>query len=87
MSRGSALSRSVQFFRESNLDEARVAFQLVEEVMDARMKEAEAGKKSQRAAASTPRKQRRTKAQIAADKAAMVPSAGNEHRQESLASA
>lgn len=35
--RGSALSRSVEFFRSANLDEARVAFQLVREVMEKRL--------------------------------------------------
>lgn len=38
--RGSALSRSVEFFRSANLDEARVAFQLVKEVMEQRLSKA-----------------------------------------------
>ena len=36
-SRGSALSRAIEFFRTANLDEARVAFQLASEVMDERL--------------------------------------------------
>jgi hypothetical protein len=35
--RSSALSRSVEFFRSANIDEARVAFQLVKEVMEQRL--------------------------------------------------
>lgn len=35
--RSSALSRSVEFFRSANLDEARVAFQLVKEAMEQRL--------------------------------------------------
>lgn len=34
--RSSALSRAVEFFRSGNLDECRVAFILVKEVMEAR---------------------------------------------------
>lgn len=37
MSKGSRLSRAIQFFREADVDEARVAFQLVKEVMDGRL--------------------------------------------------
>lgn len=87
-SRGSALSRAIKFFEEADLREARAAFTIVEEVMDARMKKHEAGVTSQNKAAATPRKKRRTKAEIAADKAAHAAApAGNEHKQESLASA
>jgi hypothetical protein len=35
-SRGSKLSRSIQFFREADYDEARVAHVLVNEIMSAR---------------------------------------------------
>jgi len=55
-SRGSKLSKAVQFFREANLDEARVAFQLVGEIMDARLDEAINASK-----ASRPKAVRRTR--------------------------
>lgn len=67
-SRGTALERVVGFFRDSNLDVARVTYQLVEEVMTKRMEEYEAAAKSQGKAAATPRKKRRTKAEIDAAK-------------------
>jgi len=75
--RGSALQRVVTFFREAQLDEARVTFQLVEEVMQKRMEEYEAATKSQNRAAATPRKKRRTRQQIAADNAAKTASTGS----------
>jgi hypothetical protein len=81
------------FFREAQIDEARVTFQLAEEIMTKRLDDAENGVRSQAKAAATPRKKRRTKAQIAADKAASGSgAAGNsveaQHTEgESLASA
>lgn len=45
-SRGSRLSRAVQFFREGDLDEARVAFQLVEEIMTARLSDAKQARRA-----------------------------------------
>lgn len=35
--RGSALSRSVAWFREGNLDEVRIAFALVKEIVEGRL--------------------------------------------------
>lgn len=60
MAKGSALSRSVRFFREADIDEARVAFSLVKEVMDGRLNPT--GQTISRKL----RKRRRTKAEIAA---------------------
>jgi hypothetical protein len=60
--RGSKLSRAVAFFREGDLDEVRVAFTLVKEAVEKRLKDVRP--------AAKPRKARRTKAQIAADQAA-----------------
>jgi len=68
--RGSAVQRTLTFFREAQIDEARVTFQLAEEIMTKRLDDAENGVKSQQRAAATPRKKRPTKAQITADKAA-----------------
>ncbi len=50
-SRGSALSRAVKFFREGDLDEVRVAFKLVEEAVEKRLKAAtaDAPKRTRRA--------------------------------------
>jgi len=44
--RGSKLSRAVSFFREAPHDEARVAFQLVQEAMHARAHEGKAARSS-----------------------------------------
>jgi hypothetical protein len=65
--RGSVVQRTLTFFREAQIDEARVTFQLAEEIMTKRLDDQENGAKSQAKAAATPRKKRRTKAQIAAD--------------------
>ncbi len=37
-SRGSRLSRSIQWFRESDVDEMRVAFALVKEIVEERLR-------------------------------------------------
>lgn len=37
MSRGSKLSRAIEFFESADIREARVAFQLVKEVMEGRL--------------------------------------------------
>lgn len=60
--RGSQLSRSIEFFRSANLDEARVAYALVKEVMDKRLSQAKLSVARQNAAAATPRKSRSKKA-------------------------
>lgn len=69
MSKGSALSRAIRFFREADIDEVEVAFILVEKTVKRRVAERDASAKAQDRAARTPRKARRTKAQVAADKA------------------
>lgn len=63
MSKGSALSRAIRFFREADIDEVEVAFILVEKTVKRRVAERDAQDRATRA----PRKTRRTKAQIAAD--------------------
>lgn len=73
--RGSALQRTVNYFRECSVDEAHVTFQLVKQIVDARLKGYKAAKASQASAAATPRRKRRTKAEIAAAKAAGAGSA------------
>jgi len=68
MSRGSSIDRTINFFREANLDTMRVTFQLVREVVESRLAEAAKAKKSQATAAATmTRRKRRTKAEIAED--------------------
>lgn len=62
MPKGSALSRAVQFFRDGDMDEVRVAFTLVREVVKARLNINTASKA---AGINKPaRKARRTKAQM-----------------------
>ena len=89
--RGSVVQRTLTFFREAQIDEARVTFQLAEEIMTKRLDDQENGVKSQQRATATPRKKRRTRAQIAADKAATSggsDSSSAQHAEgESLASA
>jgi hypothetical protein len=63
MSKGSALSRAVRYFREAEPDEMRVAFTLVSEIVKAR---------------TTPlpprqKRHRRTRAEMAAAQAAAAP--------------
>jgi hypothetical protein len=72
-SRGSALSRSVRFFREGELDEVRVAFQLVKEIVERRLAEAKQG---------APAKTRKPRKSRQADAGVTTHAAG-----ESLASA
>lgn len=67
-SRGSKLQRAVDFFREASIDEARATYTIVQEVMTERLKGVKVSAAGQAKAASTPRKKRRTKAQMAADK-------------------
>jgi hypothetical protein len=74
-SRGSALSRARKYFETADLEEVEVAFELVARTVKARLAARDASAKSQRNALSTPRKQRRTKAQIAADAATQVGAA------------
>ena len=62
--KGSRIDRVVGYFREAGLDEARVVFILVDEVMTKRLGAARVE------GAATKRKPRRTKAQLAADRAA-----------------
>jgi len=69
ISRGSVLQRTVNYFRECTVDEARVTFQLVKEVVEQRLKTAGVQAKSQAKAAGAPRRKRRTKAEMAADSA------------------
>lgn len=57
-SRGSALSRALRYFREADPDEARVAFTLVQEIMDGR-KMGKSGKAP--AAAAGPKKSHKKK--------------------------
>lgn len=69
--RGSQMERALQFFREGQLDVVRVSFQLVKEVVEARLAEGKSTASRQAKAASTPRaprKKRRTKAQMEAAK-------------------
>jgi hypothetical protein len=87
MSKGSALSRAVAYFREGNLDEVEVAFILVKKSVERRLAERDASVKSQDKVARTPRKTRRTKAQIAAvDNAAasQIEQSGGTPTQEML---
>ena len=79
-SRGSALTRAIKFFEDGDLREVRVAFQLVKEVVEARLLAAKSSAKSQVTAITTPRKQRRTKAQIAADNAAAASKTNTPHQ-------
>lgn len=81
-SRGSALQRAVSYFRSSGLDEARVAFQLVKEVVEARLAEAKYSAKSQATAVDTPRRKRRTKAEMAS--VATGVGAVGHHHQDSI---
>lgn len=62
--RGSQLSRAVEFFRSANLDEARVAYILVKEVMEPRLRQAAVSKQRQSAALSMPRKTRTRKSTV-----------------------
>lgn len=63
MSKGTALERTIQFFREANYDVADVAFQVVKKTMD---KRAEEVKSQERAAErSRPKRKRRAKAEVA----------------------
>lgn len=78
MSKGSALSRAVRFFREADLDEMEVAFELVSRTVKGRLAERDAKAKSQRKAAETPRKTRKTKLQVAADTASATGAAAPE---------
>jgi hypothetical protein len=80
-SRGSKLQRAVDFFREGSLDEVRVAFQLVKEVVDERLAQAKRTGMGQAKAASTPRKKRRTRAEI---QAAQNPPAGHVGHQTTI---
>jgi len=59
--RGSALQRALTYFREAQIDEARVAYQLAEEIMTKRLDDAEKDFAPFKAKASTPRKQRKTR--------------------------
>jgi len=61
MSKGTALSRSISFFREADSDTARVAYQLVTEIMQERITH------PSKAKVATPKvkRHRRTKAQMA----------------------
>lgn len=64
MSKGTALERTIQFFREANYDVADVAFQVVKKTMD---KRAEEMKSQERAAdRSRPKRKRKAKLEIAA---------------------
>jgi hypothetical protein len=65
MSKGSALSRAVAYFREGNIDEVEVAFILVKKSVERRLAERDQRDKSQRKAAETPRKTRRTRGPVA----------------------
>jgi hypothetical protein len=86
--KSSAIARTMRYFRECELDEGRAAFTVVSTIMAARIKQAEAAANSQTKAASTPRKQRRTKAQMAqAAAAGSGVDASNDGKQESLANA
>lgn len=71
-SRGSQLQRAVQFFRDGQIDEVEAAFTIVKRVVEGRLAEGKSKVKSQIAAASTPRKARRTKAQMAAARTPQV---------------
>jgi hypothetical protein len=64
--KGSRITRVMGYFREADLDEVRVAFTLVEEIVGDRLKRAAESSKSQTKAAATPRRKRRTKAEMAA---------------------
>lgn len=69
--RGSQMERALQFFREGQLDVVRVSFQLVKEVVDARLAEGKSSATRQAKAVGTPRvarKKRRTKAEMQAAK-------------------
>lgn len=81
--RGSQLQRAVTYFREAPLDEARVAFQLVKETVEARLAEDKTSAKRQVTAVTAPRK-RRTKAQMQADKADANPPAGEPGHQTTI---
>jgi hypothetical protein len=61
--RGSRIGRVCQFFRETDIDEARVALTIVKEIMEARM-----GGNTTKIKDKVIRKKRRTKAQMEAQR-------------------
>ena len=64
MSKGSALTRAVRYFKEGDLDEVEVAFELVKRVVTGRLAARDAADKSQRKAADASRPKRKRRGSV-----------------------